>query len=74
MKFKINLCTLAEQFLGQCQIAGGIYQIKYTLYNVWDELRVRFESRWTLLNHSRTLTCILSVSALLVALHIHYMF
>ncbi|MGE0993270.1 anthrone oxygenase family protein [Bacillus sp. GMa5/2] len=37
----------------------------------WAELRVRFESRWTLLNHLRTLTCMLSVSALLVALLIH---
>ena len=37
----------------------------------WDELRVGFETRWTLLNHTRTLTCILSVSALLVALLIN---
>ncbi|WP_369824983.1 anthrone oxygenase family protein [Sporosarcina sp. P13] len=37
----------------------------------WNEHRVRFEARWTLLNHLRTLTCILSVSVLVVALLIN---
>lgn len=35
--YNIKLCALAKQFLAQCQIAGGIYQIRYTFYSLWNE-------------------------------------
>ncbi|MBE7121393.1 DUF1772 domain-containing protein [Bacillus cereus] len=65
------VATLLITFTGNLPMNRAILSAELPVDSGWDELRVRFESRWTLLNHSRTLTCILSVSVLLVAVLIH---
>ncbi|HDR4725085.1 DUF1772 domain-containing protein [Bacillus cereus group sp. Sample62] len=66
------VATLLITFTGNLPMNKAIISAKLPVRDSgWAELRVRFESRWTLLNHLRTLTCILSVSALLVALLIY---
>ncbi|MFE7374942.1 DUF1772 domain-containing protein [Bacillus cereus] len=66
------VATLLITFTGNLPMNKAIISAELPVRDSgWAELRVRFESRWTLLNHTRTLTCILSVSALLVAFLIH---
>jgi uncharacterized membrane protein len=66
------VATLLITFTGNLPMNRAIISAELPVRDSgWSELRVRFESRWTLLNHLRTLTCILSVSALLVALLIY---
>ncbi|WP_226603629.1 anthrone oxygenase family protein [Bacillus cereus] len=66
------VATLLITFTGNLPMNRVIISVELPVRDSgWAELRVRFESRWTLLNHLRTLTCMLSVSALLVALLIH---
>ncbi|MHA6261352.1 anthrone oxygenase family protein [Sporosarcina sp. CAU 1771] len=63
------VATLLITFLGNLPLNKEIISAELPESDSgWHELRVRFESRWTLLNHLRTLTCILSASALVVAL------
>lgn len=66
------VATLLITFTGNLPMNKAIISAELPVRDSgWAELRVQFESRWTLLNHARTLTCILSVSALLVAFLIH---
>lgn len=66
------VATLLITFIGNLPLNRAIISAELPARESgWNELRVRFESRWTLLNHSRTLMCILSVSVLLVALLIN---
>ncbi|MGG5737866.1 MULTISPECIES: anthrone oxygenase family protein [Bacillus cereus group] len=66
------VATLLITFTGNLPMNRAIISAELPVRDSgWDELRVKFESRWTLLNHTRTLTCILSVSALLIALLIN---
>ena len=68
----LYIATLLITFLGNLPLNKAIISAELPKSeSKWHELRVRFESRWTLLNHLRTLTCILSVSALIVALLIN---
>jgi len=63
------VATLLITFLGNLPLNKAIISAELPESDSgWNKLRVQFESRWTSLNHLRTLTCILSVSALLVAL------
>lgn len=66
------VATLLITFLGNLPLNKAIISAELPTNNAgWNELRVRFESRWTSLNLLRTLTCILSVALLLVALLIN---
>ncbi|HFJ9405840.1 TPA: anthrone oxygenase family protein [Bacillus paranthracis] len=66
------VATLLITFTGNLPMNRAIISAELPVRDSgWNELRVGFETRWTLLNHTRTLTCILSVSALLVALLIN---
>lgn len=66
------VATLLITFKGNLPLNRAIISAELpAIDSGWQELRVRFESRWLLFNHLRTLTCILSVSALLVALLIN---
>lgn len=66
------VATLLITFLGNLPLNKAIISAELPESDSgWNELRVQFESRWTLLNHLRTITCILSVSTLLVALLIN---
>ncbi|WP_255551362.1 DUF1772 domain-containing protein [Sporosarcina sp. E16_8] len=54
------VATLLITFLGNLPLNKAIISAELPESgSQWNELRVRFESRWTLLNHLRTLTCIL---------------
>lgn len=63
------IATLLITFLGNLPLNKAIISAELPASDAkWNELRVRFESSWTLLNNLRTITCILSVSTLIVAL------
>lgn len=66
------VATLLVTFLGNLPLNKAIISAELpTSDSGWHKLRTQFESRWTSLNLLRTLTCILSVSMLLVALLIN---
>lgn len=66
------VATLLITFLGNLPLNKAIISAELPKSeSKWHELRVRFESRWTSLNHMRTLSCILSVSVLIVAVLIN---
>lgn len=63
------VATLLITFLGNLPLNKAIISAELPNSDSgWKELRVHFESRWTSLNLLRTMTCILSVSLLLIAL------
>ncbi|WP_233193467.1 DUF1772 domain-containing protein [Sporosarcina sp. P3] len=63
------IATLLITFLGNLPLNKAIISAELpTSATTWNELRIRFESRWTMLNNVRTMTCILSVSTLILAL------
>lgn len=65
------VATLLITFIGNLPLNKAIITANLPESETgWKPLRERFEFRWTLLNRLRTLTCILSVSSLIIALQI----
>ncbi|WP_233191050.1 DUF1772 domain-containing protein [Sporosarcina sp. P20a] len=65
------IATLLITFLGNLPLNKAIISAELPASDAkWNKLRVRFESSWTRLNNLRTITCILSVSTLIIALNI----
>lgn len=63
------IATLLITFLGNLPLNKAIISAELPASDTkWNELRVRFESSWTRLNNLRTITCMFSVSALIIAL------
>ncbi|HLQ83864.1 MAG TPA: anthrone oxygenase family protein [Pseudogracilibacillus sp.] len=66
------VATLLITFLGNLPLNKAIINADIpTNDSKWNELRVQFESRWTFWNHARTITCIISVSLIILALLIN---
>ncbi|TRZ39219.1 DUF1772 domain-containing protein (plasmid) [Niallia circulans] len=65
------ISTLLITFLGNLPLNKAIISAELPTDELgWIKLRSSFESRWTSLNNLRTLTCLLSVTGLLIAIFI----
>lgn len=68
------VATLLTTFLGNLPLNNAIISAELPKTDGdagWQQLREKFEFPWIRLNHLRTVTCIISASALLVALLIN---
>jgi len=58
------LATLGITFLGNFPLNKMIVNAEIpSTSEAWKQLRINFESRWILLNHFRTITCLGSIVA-----------